>query len=127
MILGVDASNLSAGGGMNYLRQLLHHGSSFQEFDRILVFGRPQLREEIEGVWGGQIRLAPQALLAGNVWRGSSPREIRAYLWNLVRTLMWRARVLPSLLRLHGVDVIFSPGGLLPSTWPERTRAVVSA
>lgn len=124
MILGIDASNLSAGGGVTYLRQLLAHVDMASGFDQILVFGKPQLDDEMASLWGEPVRLISQVELATNVWRSLSASAIPAYVANVLRTQRWRNKALPRLLEEYKVDVLLSPGGLIPYKWPHTTRVV---
>lgn len=106
MILGVDASNVRAGGGLTHLRELLaaaepeSHG-----FERVVV-------------WGGRKTLDA---LSRRPWLAL--HHIAALDRPLPLRLAWQHVDLPIRARLS-CDVLFSPGGL--ALTPFRPRVLVS-
>lgn len=100
-ILGVDASNIRAGGGVTHLQELL-------------AAARPPMWgiDEVV-VWAGERTIArlPEAPWLRKV---HVPMLDRSLPW---RTY-WQQAVLPDVLRRSGASGLFSPGGLLPSRLP---------
>jgi glycosyltransferase involved in cell wall biosynthesis len=94
--LGIDASNLRAGGGVTHLAELLRaadpraHG-----FTEVVVWGgRRTLAQLDERPW---LRKSPQTLLDGRLpWR-----------------IFWQRRRLSRLARAAGCSILFAPGGLI--------------
>lgn len=106
MILGVDASNVRAGGGLTHLRELLAAAEpEAHGFERVVV-------------WGGRTTLDA---LSPRPWLDA--RHIAALDRVLPARLAWQHVDLPVRARL-GCDVLFSPGGL--ALTPFRPRVLVS-
>src|SRR5687767_4089398 len=120
MILGIDASNIRAGGGVTHLVEFLRaarpesHG-----FSKIVV-------------WSGKRALD---LIEDREWL--SKAHCRALDGGLISRAMWQRRSLSRLAREAGCDVLFAPGGsfagefrpmvtmsqnLLPFEWKELRR-----
>jgi glycosyltransferase involved in cell wall biosynthesis len=101
LTIAIDASNIRAGGGISHLCNVLRAVELRQTgFQRIFVFGVAQTLRRLEPRdWLIQIPVD---------YIHASPLH-RAY-WQLVG--------LPALLRGMRVDVLFSPGGLLPFHCP---------
>ncbi len=94
MILGIDASNIRAGGGLVHLRELLSVAEPEQSGFRKVV------------VWGGRTtlhELAPHPWLK-LVWQPECDG-------GLLRRSLWQARVLPRLAQTAILDLLFTPGG----------------
>lgn len=120
MIIGIDASNISIGGGVTHLTELLRAANPLEhEFTRIVV-------------WGGRSTLSQ---IEDRSWL------IKAYVADLDRGLvqraLWQRFSLSRLARASGCDVLFVPGGtyagnfhpvvtmsrnLLPFEWRELRR-----
>jgi len=97
MILGIDASNLRAGGGVTHLVELLTAANpSAHGFDRVTV-------------WAGQRTLArlPDRLWLHPVHHALLDRSLPA-------RLLWQLGALPRHLR--GYDLLFVPGGICVGT-----------
>ena len=120
MIIGIDASNISIGGGVTHLTELLRAANPLEhEFTRIVV-------------WSGRSTLSQ---IEDRSWL------IKAYVADLDRGLvqraLWQRFSLSRLARASGCDVLFVPGGayagnfhpvvtmsrnLLPFEWRELRR-----
>lgn len=93
MKVGIDASNIRAGGGLTHLREILHatHPAAVG-IDRVIV-------------WGGHQTLAQ---LPERVWlERIHERELDG---SALKRARWRKRVLDQ--RARDTDVLFVPGGL---------------
>lgn len=126
MILGVDASNLTAGGGARYVRVLMGHARQ-SGFDELLVFGPADLAADAAGGAGGRVRVVAHPLLSGPRWSRSPLGAGAGRFLSLLTAHRWRNAILPGVLAAEGVDVLLSPGGLLPPAWPGRTRTASMA
>ncbi len=93
MRLGIDASNLKAGGGLVHLREIL----SAAEPDRHGI-------SEVL-IWGGRdtLRVLPQRAWLRPIWLPQCDQ-------NIVSRSIWQTRVLPR-LATGKIDLLFSPGG----------------
>lgn len=93
MNVGIDASNLRAGGGLTHLDSLLRFGDPISTgIDRIVV-------------WGGRMALER---LASKPWL--ELRHERALDGSALQREWWRRVLLNR--RMRDVDVLFAPGGL---------------
>jgi len=120
VIVGIDASNLRAGGGVTHLVELLRacdpraHG-----FSQVIV-------------WGGHSTLSQ---LEARSWL--EPRPLSVLDRGLIHRLLWQRFTLSKLARAAACDVLFVPGGsysggfrpivtmsrnLLPFEWRELRR-----
>ncbi len=94
MIVGIDASNLRAGGGLTHLVHLLAAADPRKHgFERVIV-------------WGGRLTLAR---LADRPWL-----EKRTDSWldrSLPWRVLWQRYRLPKYVGATGIDVLFAPGG----------------
>jgi glycosyltransferase involved in cell wall biosynthesis len=120
VILGVDASNLRAGGGVTHLVELLRAAQpQAHGFSRIVV-------------WGGQQTLAQ---IEERPWLRKSPQQLLDHA--LPYRVMWQRLRLAKLAKAAGCAVLFAPGGsvggafhpvvtmsrnLLPFEWRELRR-----
>ena len=120
MRLGIDASNLRAGGGLTHIQELLRAASPGEyDFTNIFVWGGRLTLDRLQERAG--LQFSHQPLLDG-------PLPLR---------LLWRRIRLPKLATDAGCDVLFVPGGgsaptrapwitmcrnLLPHDPPERRR-----
>lgn len=104
MRLGVDASNIRAGGGLTHLRG-------------VLAQARPdEYGIESVVVWGGARTLG---VLPQRVWleKRHEPLLDRP----LAFRVLWQQAVLPAALKREGCGALFAPGGTLPWLAPERS------
>ena len=108
MILAIDAHNLRAGGGITHLTRLLRHAEASPEFERIYVFHSSAGAERLEAGLPSKVEVVREPLLDG---------RLPARTW-------WHHAVLRRRLEAIGADVLFSPGGLLPRSWPAKTKVV---
>jgi glycosyltransferase involved in cell wall biosynthesis len=124
MIVGIDASNLRAGGGVTHLRELLAAAAPEKQGVQAVI------------VWGGRATLDE---LPERPWL-----EKRQEPWldrSLAHRASWQRQQLPRLARHAGCSVLFCPGGLaprdfrpvvtmcrnlLPFEWPEMRRYGIS-
>lgn len=99
MIIGIDASNIRAGGGLTHLSCLLDAVESGEVCGvrRIVVWGGNRTLERLTG--SELVELIHVPIL-------DLPLPVR---------MLWQRWVLPSCLRRNNCDVLFSPGGVLPS------------
>lgn len=124
MRLGIDASNLRAGGGLTHLVEFLRAAQPQEHgFDRVIVWGAASRLSHLEDrPWLYKVRepLLDQAL------------PMRLY---------WQRFMLERLAQQEGCDLLFVPGGtykggfrpfvtmsrnLLPFDWPEARRYGIS-
>ena len=120
MIVGIDASNLRAGGGVTHLVELLHASDpQASGFSQVIVWGGHSTLSQLEArSW---LELRPLAVLD----RG------------LIHRLRWQRFALSRLARAAGCAMLFIPGGsysggfrpivtmsrnLLPFEWRELRR-----
>ena len=120
MIVGIDASNLRAGGGVTHLAELLRAcDPAASGFSRVIV-------------WGGRSTLSQ---LEARPWL--EPRPLSVLDRGLIHRVLWQRLTLSKLARETGCDVLFVPGGsfagrfrpivtmsrnLLPFEWRELRR-----
>jgi glycosyltransferase involved in cell wall biosynthesis len=92
MILGIEASNILAGGGLRHLRELLDHVEPRRYgFDRVVVW-------------------APQATLDQLKDQDWLDKQTHAWLnKSIFFRMLWQFLILPSLLKRE-MDVVFTPG-----------------
>lgn len=96
-ILGIDASNIRAGGGVTHLVQWLRATTlPMDGVRKIVVWGQPEVLE----------------MLPEHSWLEKIPAG-RGYGGPLYR-LFWQQVILPRMIRAAGCHVLFSPGGSLP-------------
>jgi len=120
MRLGVDASNLRAGGGVTHLTELLHAADPVAHgFTQVVVWAGKSLLEKIE----------------------ERPWLVKAWVpaldGGLARRIFWQRTELPQLVRQAGCDALLAPGGtgpggfqpvitmsrnMLPFEWRELAR-----
>ena len=95
--IGIDASNIRAGGGVTHLQQLLTSADPDRSvIDRVVVYGGFASLEKLpERDWLHKTHIS---LLDG-------PLVLRSF---------WQQFFLPKLLICDGCNVLFSPGGTLP-------------
>lgn len=100
-ILGVDASNIRAGGGVTHLSQLLAAAHPRDNGIRQVI------------VWGGARTLE-------KLPEGERLRKIHAPLLDrsLPWRLFWQQLLLPTAIKRESCDVLFSPGGTSPARVP---------
>ncbi len=93
-ILGIDAANISAGGGKTHLIELLNSADKEDIlFDSIVIWGSSQLLSSLKNKpW--LIKRNPSALDGG-----------------LLRRTLWQAFELSKAARDEGVSILFIPGG----------------
>lgn len=97
MIIGIDATNLRAGGGITHLCELLSHTEiELTGFDRIIVWAKRKTIEKLPELSWLEKR-------TGRFVNGS-----------LIQRTFWQQTVLPRELKETGCSVLFSPGGTLP-------------
>jgi glycosyltransferase involved in cell wall biosynthesis len=97
MIVGIDASNLRAGGGLTHLRELLAAADPEKHGFQAVI------------VWGGRASLDD---LPERPWL-----EKRHQPWldhSVAHRVLWQRWQLPRLARHAGCSVLFCPGGLAP-------------
>jgi glycosyltransferase involved in cell wall biosynthesis len=97
MIVGIDASNLRAGGGLTHLRELLAAADPEKHGVQTVI------------VWGGRATLDE---LPERSWL-----EKRHQPWldrSMAHRVLWHRWRLPLLARHAGCSVLFCPGGLAP-------------
>jgi glycosyltransferase involved in cell wall biosynthesis len=120
MILGIDASNISAGGGVTHLKELLRAANpTGYDFDQVVV-------------WASQATLVR---LEERPWllKRTDPLLETHYL----HRALWQRNRLGELAKAEGCNLLFAPGGsfatdfrpvvtmsqnLLPFEWGELTR-----
>ncbi|MBW2663067.1 MAG: glycosyltransferase family 4 protein [Deltaproteobacteria bacterium] len=97
MILGIDLSNIRAGGGVTHISEVLRYG-------RPVDFGFKQVV-----AWGSTNTLSS---LCDQLWLGKAHAPIlnRSLPWRIY----WQQIILPKLLKQNQCNLIFSPGGTLP-------------
>jgi glycosyltransferase involved in cell wall biosynthesis len=102
MILGIEASNIQAGGGITHLKELLAHAKpSVHGFARVYV-------------WSGQHTLDQ---LPDQPWL-----EKRTHAWlnkSIFFKMLWLAFVFPKIAKSLALDVVFSPGANVLSVYPQ--------
>lgn len=118
MLLGVDASNISGGGGITHLKHVLGAAQpSLHGFRGVVVWATPKTLDQLrDAPW-----LTKRAVLA------STP----------LKRALWQRRELGRLARAEGCDLLFVPGGtiltdfrpvvtmsrnMLPFEWQELSR-----
>jgi glycosyltransferase involved in cell wall biosynthesis len=104
MILGIDASNVRAGGGITHLSEVLRnvHPINF-DFERVIVWGSTETLSKLcDRPWLAKVHV--------RILDGILPQRI-----------CWQQIALPKLLKQHNCDLLFSPGGSLPLHVSVRT------
>lgn len=91
MKIGIDASNIKAGGGVTYVAHLLHALLQGKDRDEIIVWGHPILESLVQS--------EPQLVFKRLKWTG-------------LRILYWQLYGLSNKARKEGCDILFIPGGL---------------
>lgn len=111
LVLGIDVSNITAGGLLKSTSLLLAH-ASLSPFDRIVLFGGEGHKLESLAD-GSRVQFVPQPMLSRSGWQshhGSVPRQgFRA-----LATQFWRHAILPRQVKQHGITVLFCPNTLSP-------------
>lgn len=103
-VLGIDASNIRAGGGLTHLVELLRAANPSQAgIERIIV-------------WGGRATLNCLPDRAD-----ITKQHCEALDGGLPRRLLWQQLQLPKQLLAAGCDILFAPGGTLPFRPPVPT------
>jgi glycosyltransferase involved in cell wall biosynthesis/SAM-dependent methyltransferase len=94
MILGIDATNIRAGGGVTHLVELLRYAEPGRHgFVRVVVWGSVKILEQLdEAVW----------------LEKRSPRDLER---GLLRRLLWQKAWLSQAAKEEGCDLLFVPGG----------------
>ena len=97
MILGIDLSNIRAGGGITHICEILAHASPFDfGFKRVIAWGSANTLSKLyERSWLEKVYLP---ILDGS----------------LLQRIYWQQVVLLKLLKQNQCDLLFSPGGTLP-------------
>lgn len=97
MILGIDLSNIRAGGGITHISEVLRHARPVNfGFKRVII-------------WGS---LSTLSSLCDQLWLEKVHVPILD--WSLPWRIWWQQVVLPKLLKRNRCDLLFSPGGTLP-------------
>ena len=97
VVVGIDASNIRAGGGVTHLAQMLAAALLPQTGIRRMI------------VWGGQATLAQ---LPDRDWL--TKNHVSWLDRSLPFRVLWQQFCLPRIARLASCDVLFSPGGSVP-------------
>lgn len=94
LILGIDASNLSRGGGITHLRELLRH-SNPQNYDfyQIILWGTNETLNMVED----------------KKWL--IKKELNLFSNNLIFRMFWQKFILAKEARKYNCNLIFIPGG----------------
>lgn len=97
MILGVDASNICAGGGLTHLAELLRNANPVNfGFKRVMLWGSAKTLSKLcNKSWLEKVHVP--------VLDGILPQRI-----------FWQQFALPKLLKQNSCNLLFSPGGTLP-------------
>lgn len=98
MLVGIDASNIRAGGGVTHLTKVLAEADPAQAGIRRII------------LWATDHALAR---VFERPWL--EKRSLGRFGRSLVGRLLWQQGLLPGLLRSSGCRVLFSPGGTLPA------------
>jgi len=97
MVLGIDASNIKAGGGFTHLQELLNFAEPLKfGFDKVLVYGGVHIEKLPKKDWL-EMRIIPELEQA-----------------SLLKEMLWRVRELPRLAE-NECDLLFAPGGIFIS------------
>ena len=104
LCVGIDASNLQAGGGRTYLIELLKAARPFDhQFSRVVVWAGDDTLDLLEDrSW--LVKRNPVALNAG-----------------LARRLLWQRFCLPKAAHVEECDVLFVPGGTFIVSFPSSS------
>ena len=120
MIIGIDATNIRIGGGVQHLVEILKVASPEKNgFSQIVVFGSKNILAKVESrTW--LIKVSPKALDG-----------------NLIQRVVWQCFFLSNALRKYQCNLLFVPGGsyagnfrpvvsmiqnLIPFEWKEIRR-----
>ena len=94
MVLGIDASNIKAGGGFTHLKELLTFAEpSKYGFKKVIVYGGTQIKKLPKNDW-------LELKVIGSLENGS-----------LLREMIWRMKELPQ-IAIKECDLLFAPGGI---------------
>ncbi|MEA3428842.1 MAG: glycosyltransferase family 1 protein, partial [Thermodesulfobacteriota bacterium] len=97
MILGIDLSNIRGGGGITHISEVLKHAMPIDfGFKKVIA-------------WGSSNTLSS---LCNQAWLEKVHTPVLDGI--LPQRIWWQQLVLPKLLKEHGCDLLFSPGGTLP-------------
>jgi len=107
-ILVIDAHNIRAGGGLTHLAHLIRESINTPYFNFIHVFGGQKTFQFIKKSMCGNVTFHEERLLNGNLFS-------RYY---------WLCYILPKRLMELNADVLFSLGGMLPTTLPAGVKAI---
>ncbi|EKD27195.1 MAG: group glycosyltransferase, partial [uncultured bacterium] len=111
MILGIDAHNLRAGGGITHLINLLIQEEFYKGFEKIYFFGGKYILGQLD-------LLQPKEM--HNVQILHQPLLDKG----LIKRIYWQQYVLPKILNTLKVDILFSPGGILPLFVPSNIKTI---
>ena len=96
MKLGIDASNITIGGGITHITEIFKNiNFKKQKFDKIIIWGNSIILKKIKN---------NNKLKKINIDKYSS---------NIIKRIYWNFFLLPHELKKKGCSILFSPGGLL--------------
>lgn len=107
MILGIDAHNLRAGGGITHLINLLTYPEFHAGFKKIYVFGNRSLTDKLKKIHVPNMECKYHRFLDKG----------------LICRFFWQQCLYKSLKKLK-VDVLFCPGGIIPLLRPKHSKIV---
>ncbi len=95
--IGIDATNISSGGGLTHLQCLLNAvNPENQQFNRIILWTNRTAASNFSP--------KPWLQIKNSAWSN----------WSLIPRVIAQALCMPYLLRHAGVNVLFAPGGSIP-------------
>lgn len=96
MKLGIDASNITIGGGVTHITEIFKNlNFKRQKFDKIIIWGNSIILKKIKN---------NKELKKINIDKYSN---------NIIKRFYWNFFLLPYELKKEGCNILFSPGGLL--------------
>jgi len=111
MILGIDAHNLRAGGGITHLINLLGQKDFYQNFEKIFFFGGRYILDQFTA-------LQPKEM--HNIELIHHPLLDKS----LCSRLLWQQFIFPKILNIHKIDILFEPGAILPLKMGKNIKTV---
>lgn len=109
MILVIDAHNIRVGGGITHLVHLMRESHSISHFHSIHIMGGHTTYEYLKGSIRSSVHFHVEPFLNEN----------------LIQRQYWHRYMLPRRLKELKAQILFSPGGILPPSWPRGVKTVV--
>lgn len=107
MKIAINGLAARFGGGVAYLRNLLEHLAEIDRENEYIVFSSPEKRDSFTVDAANFSIIVPR-------FPGRA----------IIRRSIWEQLILPTFLKKHHVDILFSPGGIAPVIVPDGCKRI---